>query len=226
MNFQSTLNLFDAGGDRPSSVMLARDPEVLRTMFSFYAPDAGHVVDCTANARRMWKGLDTSRVTFCDIDPLMSPDVVADFRALPFEDGTVDVLVFDPPHLPAAAASVASDKAFVGRYGLEHGGNGSDISHFFPEFLKEAERVLASDGLVFAKIKDFVHNHAYRWTLTDFVNACRAQHGLTPCDLIIKRDPAAGNMMSGRWQKAHHARNAHCWWVVVRKGRCEARKAA
>ena len=156
----------------------------------------------------------------------MSPDIVADFNNLPFADGEIDVLVFDPPHLPHAAASEKSDQGFARRYGLSMGGGNSDISHFFPDFLREAERVLCRDGLIFAKLKDFVHNHAYQWTLADFIAAVRAQPGLTACDLIVKRDPSAGNMMSGRWQKAHHARNAHCWWVVVRKGRCEASKAA
>lgn len=216
----------DAPVARPSSVMLARDPEVLRTMLGFYAPQAQRIVDCTANARKMWKGLDTSSVTFCDIDPTMAPDVVADFTALPFGDGEIDVLVFDPPHLPHAAASPRSDQDFAGRYGLALGGGASDISHFFAPFLAEASRVLKRDGVVFAKLKDFVHNHAYQWTLADFIAAVRAQEGLTACDLIVKRDPSAGHMMSGRWKKAHHARNAHCWWIVVRKGRCEARLAA
>jgi hypothetical protein len=203
--------------------MEARDPEVLASMLAFYAPTATRIVDCTANERRMWKGLDTGRVSFCDIDPTMRPDFVASFADLPFEDGSVDVLVFDPPHLPNAASSPKSDQGFARRYGLSMGGGNPDINHFFPPFLSEARRVLVNDGLIFAKLKDFVHNHAYRWTLTDFINAVRSQPGLTPCDLIVKRDPSGGRMMSGRWKNAHHVRNAHCWWVVVRNGRCEGK---
>ena len=209
--------------DRPSSVMMARDPEVLSTMLAFYAPNANKIIDCTANARRMWKGLPTDKVTFCDIDPATNPDVVCSFSEMPFAAGSVDVLVFDPPHLPHAAASEKSHTKMATSYGLKYGGGNSDISHFFPDFLKEAERILARDGLIFAKLKDFVHNHSYRWTLTDFINAVRDQPGLTPCDLIVKRDPCGGNLKSGRWVKAHHARNTHCWWIVVRKGRCESR---
>jgi hypothetical protein len=212
------------GSERPSSVMLARDPEVLQTMLGFYAPNARQIIDCTANERRMWKGVASDRVTFMDIDPAMSPDIVGDFCDMPFDASSLDVIVFDPPHLPAAAASAASDHGFAGRYGLQHGGGGSNISHFFGPFLAEAQRVLRADGLIFAKLKDFVHNHSYQWTLADFIQAVRDQDGLTACDLIVKRDPSAGNMMSGKWKKAHHVRNAHCWWVIVRKGRCEARK--
>jgi hypothetical protein len=210
---------------RPLSVMLARDPEVLTTMLEFYAWPEARVLDVTANERRMWKGVNhPGGVTYADIDPAMNPDILADFRALPCEASSYDVIVFDPPHLPAAAASPESDQRFVGNYGLGHAPKGDNISPYFGPFLREASRVLTPEGLIFAKLKDFVHNHAYQWMLAEFIMAVKSTDGLTPCDLIVKRDPSAGSMMSSKWQKAHHARNAHCWWIVVRKGRCETRR--
>lgn len=209
---------------RPSSVMLARDPEVLATMLRFYAKPGADVIDVTANKRRMWDGVVfNGRITYADIDQEMNPDIIADFRNLPCAPATYDVIVFDPPHLPAAAASPASDKEFSKRYGLSHAPAADNVKEYFPPFLREAERILRPDGLIFAKLKDFVHNHTYQWTLADFIAAVREQPGLTPCDLIVKKDPSGGNMMSGKWKKAHHMRNAHCWWVIVRKGRCEAK---
>lgn len=95
------------------------------------------------------------------------------------------------------------------------------LAGYFVPFLAEASRVLRPGGIVFAKIKDYVHNHRYQWMLVEWVLAVRSTPGLTACDLIIKRDPCGGNLKSGRWKRAHHARNAHCWWAVVRKGRCE-----
>lgn len=210
---------------RPSSVMMARDPEVLQTMLNFYAWPEAEVIDVTANKRRMWNGVKhNGRVVFADIDPEMSPDIVCDFRDIKIPDASVDVVVFDPPHLPVASASEASDKGFVGRYGLARAPNADNISEYFGPFLSEAHRVLRREGLIFVKLKDFVHNHKYQWMLAEFINAVSEQEGLTACDLIVKRDPSAGNMMSGRWKKSHHVRNAHCWWIVVRKGGCESRR--
>lgn len=211
---------------RPLSVMDARDPEVLRLMLDFYAWPEAAVLDVTANERRMWKGVDhPGGVTFADIDPIMNPDIIADFRALPCDPGSYDVIVFDPPHLPAASASPGSMQRFVGNYGLGHAPKGDNIASYFPPFLSEAARVLRPDGLIFAKLKDFVHNHSYQWMLAEFVAAVRAQPGLTPCDLIVKRDPSGGGLKSSKWIKQHHVRNAHCWWIVVRKGKCETRRA-
>jgi hypothetical protein len=178
--------------DRPDSVVLGRDPEILNGMLRFYAPSGAAVLDVTANRRKMWDGVTwTGPVTFSDIDPAMDPDVVADFTKLPFSSESFDVLVFDPPHLPAAAASEASLEQYVDDYGLAESAAGDNVSAMYPPFLAEARRVLRADGLVFAKIKDFVHNHRYQWSLVDFVTAVRATEGMTPCDLRIKRDPTA-----------------------------------
>jgi len=216
-------DLFASADARPVSVMMARDPEVLTTMLDFYAWPGAAVLDVTANERRMWNGVEWPSVTFLDIDPEMKPDIIGDFRALPVDPSSYDVIVFDPPHLPAASASPESLQCFVRNYGLGHAPCADNISSYFAPFLAEAVRVLRPEGLIFAKLKDFVHNHAYQWTLTDFINAVRAQDGLTACDLIVKRDPSAGSLKSSKWKRAHHVRNAHCWWVIVRKGRCESR---
>jgi hypothetical protein len=46
---------------------------------------------------------------------------------------------------------------------------------------------------VLAKIADLVHNHRYQWQQVDFINAVR-EVGMTPCDMMIKCDPCAGNL--------------------------------
>jgi hypothetical protein len=204
------------------SVFLGTDCELLPHLFAFYAGSATEVRDVTANTRKMWKGVELSaaNVRYYDVDPTVNPDVVCSFDALPDPSGSVSVLVYDPPHLPVAAASQASHKQMVSDYGLALSPKGDNVSALHPGFLSEAKRVLRPDGLVFAKIKDYVHNHKYQWNCAEFVALSRAA-GLTPCDLIIKRDPCGGNLKSGRWQKSHHARNVHCYWIVLRNGRCE-----
>lgn len=95
--------------ERPDSVFYGKDRELLPKLLDFYvAPDA-RILDCTANRRRMWEGVVRAPAPiFMDLDPTVGPDVVGDFRALPFPDASFDVLVFDPPHLPQAATSPGS----------------------------------------------------------------------------------------------------------------------
>jgi len=209
---------------RIESVWVGKDNLLLDAMFEFYAPNASRIIDVCCNERRMWKGSAIgAKVVGYDRDPAMLPDVVAEWHALPDGDNTVDVLVYDPPHLPDAAASPLSLARYAKDYGLGQGVKSDNISELHAPFLVKAKRVLRHDGLVFAKIKDYVHNHKYQWNLELF-NAAVREAGMTPCDLIIKRDPCGGNLKSGRWQKAHHVKNVHCYWVVVRNSaRCEAK---
>ena len=146
--------------DRPKSIIMGRDPVVLQTMLDFYAKPSAAVLDVTANTRRMWKGVNwNGPITFSDIDPSVEPDLVCDFRQLSVQTESIDVLIFDPPHLPAAAASPKSLKPFVKREGLAFAPKGNNTSIYFPPFLREAFRVLKPEGLIFAKLSDYVHNH-------------------------------------------------------------------
>lgn len=210
---------------RLESVWIGKDNALLDAMLDYYAPSASRVIDVCCNARRMWKGSKwASRITYYDRDAAMNPDAVCSWGNLPDDNASVDVIVYDPPHLPAAAASPKS----LARYGTDYGLHGSakadNVAELHAPMLKEAKRVLRHDGLILAKIKDYIHNHRYQWNLEYFNQAVRAAD-LTPCDLIIKRDPCGGNLKSGRWQRAHHAKNVHCYWAVVRNGTCEPRQA-
>jgi hypothetical protein len=168
----------------------------------------------------MWRGSALAqRVRFYDIEPAVGPDVVCSWEALPDADGSVDVLVYDPPHLPIAAASERSRGQLIRDYGLARSTSGDNISAAHVGFLAEARRVLCADGLIFAKIKDYIHHGKYQWCLMHFIGQLEA-YGLTACDLIIKRDPCGGNLKSGAWKNAFHARNTHCYWLIVRKGKC------
>lgn len=207
--------------ERIKSIIQGRDPLVLKTLLEFYTHPAGQIVDVTCNKRRMWHGLDISNVTFCDIDPLVKPDIICNFKQTPFADNSIALIVFDPPHLPAAASSPKSLGHFVKDFGLNRTVKGDNIEPIFRPFLQEALRILKPDGLIFTKLSDFVHNHKYQWMLNSFVSTVTSMDGLTACDLIIKIDPAAGHLTSSKWVSTYHARRSHCWYVITRKGGCE-----
>ncbi len=210
--------------DELTSVFHGKDNALLNLMFAFYAPEAETIIDVCCNERRMWKGTVVGeQVKGYDIDPQWQPDEVCSWNDMPDCSGTVDVLVYDPPHLPQAAASPKSLKRYGESYGLGLSTNKDNIGDLHPPFLEEANRVLKKDGLIFAKIKDYIHNHKYQWNLELF-NAAVRKANLTPCDLIIKQDPCGGNLRSGRWKTMVHVKNKHCYWVVVRKGRCEPKR--
>lgn len=52
------------------------------------------------NPETVFMDIRKEKHTLCDGRTLdVSPDVVADFRQMPFEDGSFSLVLFDPPHL-------------------------------------------------------------------------------------------------------------------------------
>src|SRR4029077_10064457 len=97
------------------SVWTGDDAELLERMLRFYPRrPPRRIVDVTVNAGRFWRG-SRRRVLGMDVDPRHSPSLVGDNMAMPFRSDTVDVLVYDPPHVPNQGRDRAKD--FTRRFG-------------------------------------------------------------------------------------------------------------
>ena len=221
--FQGHLDVSQAKGQgyHPiPSVWYGDDWELLEEMLDFYPRQAPErVLDATVNVGRFWRH-SKRPVVGLDIDRRFGPRVLADNLVMPFKDGCFDVVVYDPPHIPNQGKDRQKD--FNTRFGLvvkSSRENGYNLSHLFSPFVREAYRVLAPEGLLFAKISDYVHNHRLQWAHIDLVRAATSG-GFIPCDCIVKvrKEP----IVDPRWRVAHHARRRHSYWLVFRKSnRCE-----
>lgn len=74
---------------------------------------------------------------------LVKPDIVADFRNMPFQDDTFYLVLFDPPHLQKAG----KDSWLAQKYGLLSGNWQEDIKQGFVECM----RVLKPNGVLIFK---------------------------------------------------------------------------
>jgi SAM-dependent methyltransferase len=196
------------------------DAALLELMLDFY-PQARPrlILDATVNAGRFWARTDRE-VIGLDINAKLRPDVVADNRRQPFGDRSFDVVVYDPPHIPNQGSDKSKD--FNTRFGLvlkSAAENRYNFTHLYPPFLREAFRVLRSDGVLFCKIADYIHNHRFQWAHIAVVQAA-VEAGFCACDCIVK--VRKGPIRDPRWKRAHHARRQHCYWLVFRKSsKCE-----
>jgi hypothetical protein len=211
----------EASAYRPlASVWTGSDAALMEAMLDFYPrrpPE--RILDATVNAGRFWEG-STRPVVGMDLDPRHRPDVVADNRQMPFGDDCFDVVVFDPPHVPNQGRDQSKD--FTARFGLgsrSPAATGYNFSHLYPAFAREAYRVMRPEGILLAKIADYVHGHRFQWAHVELLNAAVAV-GFTACDSIVK--VRQGPIRDPRWKNAHHARRHHCYWLVFRKShKCE-----
>jgi len=146
----------------------------------------------------------------------MLPDCVCDFGILPFRGGSVDILVYDPPHLPDDVGLKGRMAPWRTTFGIGRSVKGENIGPLFPGFLAEAKRVLRKNGIVLAKIKDYIHNNKYQANSHIFCEEAR-NVGLTIFDILILVHPSGGSMISGRWKNAIHSKNKHVYWIVLKK---------
>ncbi|EKQ5569969.1 class I SAM-dependent methyltransferase [Escherichia coli] len=113
------------------------------------------ILDMCCGSRMFWFDKNDDRAIFSDIRKeehtlcdgrrlIISPDLIADFRALPFADASFPVVVFDPPHLERVG-----DNAWMGKkYGrLNKDTWRDDLRQGF----KEAFRVLWPHGVLIFK---------------------------------------------------------------------------
>ncbi|GMK47609.1 methyltransferase [Paenibacillus glycanilyticus] len=112
------------------------------------------ILDACCGSRMFWFDKKNSDVLFMDIrspqDTLsdgrrldVNPDIVADFRQIPFEDDSFYLVVFDPPHLLRAG----DDSWLAKKYGKLTQDWKTDISKGF----KECMRVLKPNGTLIFK---------------------------------------------------------------------------
>ena len=115
---------------------------------------ATKILDPCCGSRMFWFDKDDQRTLFgdirdeqhvlCDGRALnVEPNVIMDFRSLPFEDGSFKLVVFDPPHSTRAGR----DSWLRAKYGILTSDWRDDLSKGFAECF----RVLATDGVLIFK---------------------------------------------------------------------------
>ncbi len=112
------------------------------------------ILDACCGSRMFWFDKSNPNVVFADIrdekhtlcdgrELDISPDVIVDFRSMPFDDDTFSLVVFDPPHLKSLGKNSWMAKKYgVLNYNWEH-----DLLQGF----KECMRVLKPNGTLNVK---------------------------------------------------------------------------
>lgn len=141
--------------------------EVLARLAALIEP-APPALDVACGPKSFYFDRDDARVETCDLYPRhkilcdgrtldVSPDIVADFRDLPFEDSSFSLVIFDPPHLTTGAGWQ------VDKYGrLSTRSWKADLRAGFAECL----RVLKPEGTLVFKW------YEYRIPLRDVLSCC------------------------------------------------------
>jgi len=112
------------------------------------------ILDSTCGYRIMWRKNIPDNYVGIDIRPEVKPTILADTKALPIKEKSIDFIYFDPPHhIPA--------KGFWGnkKYGV--GLTTSQKYKLFVETNKEFFRVIKKGGYIITKLCNMPKNRGF-----------------------------------------------------------------
>ena len=199
------------------SATLGSNEELFPQVLGLYVAPGSVVADVTYGQGVFWRSIPQDR--YC----LLATDITkgVDCRALPYSDGEIDCVVFDPPYMHSPGGTAHRDQQPFEKYYRNNGtGNRTGAKYheavleLYVETGKEAWRVLRNRGVLIVKCQDEVCSNRQRFTHVEIMQAY-ADLGFVAEDLfVLMRHNRPG---ASRVVKQVHARKNHSYFLVFWK---------
>ena len=173
-------------------------------------------LDCTYSKGSFWKDLP-GPVYKTDLIPANDTVVKANSENLPFEDGSMNTIMYDPPFV-VAGASYKNNKAGSSIIAKRFEGytNYKELTENYYNTLKELYRVCQKGGYVVMKCQDTVSGGKNHFTHCLIMNMAM-EIGFYPRDMFILHNKVRINSFGTKWTKQEHARKYHSYYWVFEK---------
>jgi hypothetical protein len=192
---------------------------VFPLVVSLYVKPESKVADVTYGKGVFWKGVPK------DAYKLLATDLKngVDCRSLPYKNGEIDCVVFDPPymHTPGGTAHI-NHQNYEAYYRNNAAANASGkkyheaVLDLYFKAAHEAHRVLRDEGIYIIKCGDEVCANQQRLTHVEIINQF-TKNGFVVEDLfVLLRNNRPG---VSRVIRQVHARKNHSYFLVFRKSR-------
>lgn len=164
--------------------------------------DATTILDVTYGNGKCWTDYPGT-VIRADLNPARGLDVCCSFHALPFADGSVDAVVYDPPFHPGAGTIYTKRFATMGT-------NEHELRRDFERGVAESWRVARTWLIV--KCQNYIHNHKPQWMVLWAIGVCGE-----PFEWMTAQTPR--KILSGRWKTQKSLRhNDSTYLLFCKKG--------
>ncbi len=197
------------------SAYTGANDDVFPYILSLYVAPGSTVADVTYGKGVFWRKVPEGAFHFLPSDLSTGTDC----RKLPYEDGSIDCVVFDPPymHTPGGTAHV-NHQNYEGYY-KNNKANSDKKYHeavldLYFTAAHEALRILRSGGIYIVKCQDEVCANQQRLTHVEIINEL-ARHGFVAEDLFVvvrTGKPGVSSLL-----KQAHARKNHSYFLVFLK---------
>ncbi len=197
------------------SAMQGTNDELFPQILSLYVAPGSMVADITYGQGIFWKGVDRKNYRLRASDLSSGTDC----RKLPYRDGSIDCVVFDPPymHTPGGTAHVGHQN--FEQYYRNNGATSGKKYHeavldLYFETAKEVYRVLREHGIFIVKCQDEVCANQQRLSHVEIINHYETLGFCVEDLFVLLRQNKPG---VSRIAKQVHARKNHSYFIVFWK---------
>lgn len=205
------------------SAHLGGNAEVFPQILALHVPEGSTVADITWGKGVFWKNVPECKYR------ILATDLKAgvDCRKLPYDDNSIDCVVFDPPYMEGLFRRSKDHLAGTGTHAAfrEHYSNGDASAANAPKwhaavldlYFKaghEALRVLREQGTLIVKCQDEVSANRQNLTHVEIINEYERLGFYTKDLFIVMRQNKPG---VSRLKKQVHARKNHSYFLVFVK---------
>lgn len=194
---------------------LGTNGEVFPFVLSLYVEPGSTVADVTYGKGVFWRRVPEG------IYNLLASDLTSgvDCRRLPYEDDSIDCVVFDPPYMHTPGGSAHQNHQNYEGYYKNNQANSDKKYHeavldLYFTAAREAWRVLRRGGVYVVKCQDEVCANQQRLTHVELINELQQQGFITEDLFVVMRRSKPG---VSRMITQAHARKNHSYFIVFLK---------
>lgn len=198
----------------PSVIATRRNGPLIASVAKLWIRPTDTVLDVTYGRGLFWTNYEHP-------GPFKTHDLAldgVDFRQLPEPDGSVNVVVLDPPYPSVGGRSTLAN--FDRRHGLIEAPRApEDLRQLIADGIKEGARVLVRGGRLLVKAADYISSGRYQSGLQHVLNS-GVDTDLEIVDLFIHHSgmlPQPKQNPDGTRRRQVHSRRAHSYLVVFKK---------
>ena len=213
-----------ATNDLVFSAMVGQNAEMFPDIMALYVEPGSSVADVTFGTGAFWKRIPTDVYVLHKSDLNPKPSLVdvkrADSRKLPYADGSLDCLVFDPPYMHTPGGTAHEGHQNFESYYKNNGDNTTEkkyheaVLDLYFKSADEAKRVLRKNGIYIVKCQDEVCACKQRLTHVELINHLAGLSFIAEDVFVLMRGNRPG---VSRVVKQLHARKNHSYFLVFRK---------
>ncbi len=204
------------------SAYIEGNADVFPKILALHVPEGARIADVTYGSGVFWRNVDLSKYE------LVPSDIATgiDCRALPYDAGSFDALVLDPPYMEGLLRNNKDHKAGSGSFAAfrEYYSNGDEthdgpkwhaaVSDLYYKAGIEAYRVLKDNGVAIVKCQDEVSANKQWLTHVEIITYYEKLGFYTKDLFVVIRSNKAG---ISRLKKQNHARKNHSYFLVFIK---------